>query len=113
MNDDSFFSIDRLVEFGLGIAIAQQMVNTMNNALTYMHVPGSVPSMQPDMRFYYAVIENKQAGPFTEQELIRLVNEKRISKETYIWKPGMSNWDLAGNVQDILKLVALAPPPFN
>jgi hypothetical protein len=26
MNEDSFFSINRLVEFGMGLAVAQQMV---------------------------------------------------------------------------------------
>ena len=27
MSDNSFFSMDRLVEFGLGMAVAQQMTN--------------------------------------------------------------------------------------
>ena len=30
MNDQNFFSIDRLVEFGMSVAIAQQMVQSMN-----------------------------------------------------------------------------------
>lgn len=30
MDDNSFFSIDRLVEFGVGMAVANQMVRTMN-----------------------------------------------------------------------------------
>jgi hypothetical protein len=112
MNDDSFFSIDRLVEFGMGMSIAQQMVNTMNNAISNMQVPGSTLTMHPHLQFYYVVIENKQSGPFTEQELTRLIIEKKITKETFIWKPGMSNWELAENVPEILKLVALAPPPI-
>ena len=40
MNDDSFFSINRLVEFGMGMAVAQKMVNTMNKTMISMHVPG-------------------------------------------------------------------------
>ena len=113
MNDDSFFSINRLVEFGMGLAVAQQMVNTMNSAMANMHVPGSTNSMQiVETKFYYAMFDGNQAGPFSEQELARLIAEKKIVKETYIWKPGLPKWEIAENLPEILKLVALAPPPF-
>ena len=113
MNDESFFSINRLVEFGMGMAVAQQMVNTMNSAMTSMHVTGSMNSMQTAApQFYYAMIEGKQVGPFSEQELSRLIAEKKVVKETYIWKPGLQKWEIAEKLPEILKLVALAPPPF-
>ncbi len=113
MNDDSFYSINRLVEFGMSLAVAQQMVQTMNNAITNMHVPGAMNSMQaPTQQFYYAMIEGKQVGPFSEQELSRLIAEKKIVKETYIWKPGLSKWEIVEKLPEVLKLVALAPPPF-
>lgn len=113
MNDDSFFSINRLVEFGMGLAVAQQMVKTMNDAMTNMHIPGSMNPMQPvQQQFYYAIIEGKQTGPFSEQELSRLISEKKICKETYIWKPGLPQWEIAERLPEILKLVALTPPPF-
>jgi hypothetical protein len=44
MNEDSFFSMDRLVEFGMGMVIAQQMVKTMNQSITNMHIPGAMES---------------------------------------------------------------------
>ena len=113
MDDDSFFSINRLVEFGMGMAVAQQMVNTMNNAMTNMHVPGSVNPIQTGApSFYYAVIDGNQTGPFSEHELSRLIAEKKVTKETYIWKPGLPKWEIAEKLPEILKLVALAPPPF-
>ncbi len=113
MNEESFFSINRLVEFGMSLAVAQQMVKTMNSAMTTMHIPGSMNPMQPvPQQFYYAIIENKQAGPFSEQELSRLIADRKIVKETYIWKPGLPKWEIAEKLPEILKLVALAPPPF-
>lgn len=113
MNEDSFFSINRLVEFGLGITVAQQMVNTMNIAMNNMQVPGSMNPMQPAaQQFYFAIIEGNQVGPFSESELARLISEKKIFKETYIWKPGLSKWEIAEKMPEILKLVVLAPPPF-
>lgn len=114
MNDnDKFFSIDKLVEFGMGIAIADQMVNSMNKALNETQIPGAgkVIPLQPEI-VYYAVIDGKQKGPYSITELSRLIAEKKIVKETYIWKPGMKQWDLAQNISEILSLVALTPPPL-
>ncbi len=114
MNDDSFFSINRLVEFGMGMAVAQQMINTMNSTISNMQISGSMNPMHiPSPQFYYAIFEGKQAGPFSEQELSRLISEKKILKETYIWKPGMTSWQIAEKLPEILRLVALSPPPFH
>lgn len=113
MDDNSFFSMDRLVEFGMGMAVAQQMVKTMNHSMTNMHVPGAMNTMEkPQQQFFYAMIESKQAGPFSEQELARLIAEKKVVKETYIWMPSLANWKMAEQIPEVLKLVALAPPPF-
>ena len=112
MDDESFFSMNRLVEFGMSMAIAQQMVNTMNSAMANMHVPGSMNPIQTSPQFYFAMIEGSQMGPFSEQELSRLITDKKIVKETYIWKPGMPKWEIAEKLPEILKLVALVPPPF-
>jgi len=114
MENDSFFSINRLVEFGMSLAVAQQMVNTMNSAINNMQVPGAMnPIRGTQDSFYYAIIEGNQAGPFSEQELARLISEKQIVKETYLWKPGMLSWEFAEKLPEVLKLVALSPPPFN
>ena len=113
MNNDSFFSIDRLVEFGMGMAVAQQMVKTMNETMQSMHIPGTMNPMQPQQQqFYYVMINEKQAGPFSERELSRLIAEKKVVKESYIWKPGMPNWEIAERLPEVLKLVALTPPEF-
>ncbi|MDC1385610.1 DUF4339 domain-containing protein, partial [Crocinitomicaceae bacterium] len=114
MDDNSFFSMDRLLEFGLGMSIAQQMVKSMNETMSNMHVPGAMnPMGQVKHSLFYAVVEGNQVGPLSESELSRLITEKKVAKETHVWMPGMSNWQLAENVPEVLKLVALAPPPFN
>lgn len=114
MNTENFFSIDRLVEFGLGIGVAQQMVKSMNHALANTYIPGTMNPMgaQRAPSAFYVVIEGKQAGPFFEEELARLITGGRVTKGTYVWKPGMPKWELAETVPEVLKLVALCPPPF-
>jgi hypothetical protein len=114
MNDDNFFSIDRLVEFGLGVAVARQMTASMNQAIENTQFPGPrnvPPAAAP--KNYHAMLEGRAAGPFTENELSRLITEGKVSKSTYIWRPGMPRWETAENLAEVLRLVALAPPPFN
>ena len=109
---NNFYSIDKLVEFGMGVSIANQMVNSMNQAIDKMKIPGAgAPIQSANPSVYYAVIDGKSEGPFSLTELSRLIAEKKIVKETYVWKPGMANWDLAQNVNEVLSLVALTPPP--
>ena len=40
-DNNSFSTIDRLVEFGMGLAVAQQMVNTMNHCIGNMQIAGT------------------------------------------------------------------------
>ncbi len=68
----------------------------MNSAMINMHVQGSMNPMQTAVpQFYSAMIEANQAGPFSVQKLSRLIAEKKNVKETYIWKPGLPNWEIA------------------
>ena len=52
MDNDSFYSLDRLIEFGLGINIANQMIKVMNDSFQQMYVPGADnPMKQPSSLF--------------------------------------------------------------
>jgi len=115
MNDkENFFSVDRLVEFGLSLAVAQQMVDAMNVAISKMHIPGVCsPQVLAPPSVFYVVIEDKQYGPLSEHELLRLIGERKLVKETYVWTPGMPRWEIAAKVPDILRMVGLCPPPLD
>ncbi len=111
MDESSFYSINNLVEFGMGMAVAQQMIKTMNQSIETMKVPGSF-STQQRQSLFYAVVEGKQMGPLSEHEVSRLIRDKKIVNESYMWKPGMPSWELAEKIPEVLRLVALTPPPL-
>ena len=114
MNDNSFFSIDRLIEFGMGMTVAQQMVQSMNHSMSNMHVPGAMNLTEKvNSIFFYVIIDGSEAGPFSEKELTLLIANKKVVKETYVWMPSLSDWKMAEQIPEVLKLVALAPPHFN
>lgn len=114
MNEQSFFSVDRLVEFGLGMGIAQQMVGMMNQYIQSMYVPGSIQSMpKPMPQTYYVAIDGRQVGPLNDSELSHLISQKQVTKDTLAWVPGMTEWKPIEMVPAILKVVALTPPPLD
>lgn len=113
MNDSGFYSIDRLVEFGLGMAVAQQMVQTMNQAMQQVYVPGSIQSMPaPQQQPCYVAIDGESVGPLSERDLVRLITEKKVTKETLAWMPGMPQWRPIEQLPSILRVIALTPPPI-
>lgn len=136
MGEVSFYSIDRLVEFGLSMAVATQMANSMNEMLNRMQTPGAGRALQPMpgalrpstgesttaygvtqplgpsiQAVYYAALDGTACGPYSAVELARLIAERRVTKETYIWKPGTPSWQLAEALPEVLALAALTPPP--
>ena len=114
MDNNDFFSLDRLLEFGLGMGMAQQMINMMNQSMKSMYIPGSIQSMpQPITSMYYVAIDGQQIGPLNESELMGLIRDKKVSKDTLSWMPGMTTWLPVEKVPAILKLIALTPPPLN
>lgn len=113
MNEDFYYSLDKLVEFGLGLSVANQMIQSMNNSIANMTTPGVDNLMQANKEpIYYVEQDGKATGPFSPTELARLISDGKVVKETYVWKPGMPKWDLAENLQDVLRLVAMTPPPL-
>lgn len=113
MDENSFFSIDRLVEFGLGMAMAQQMVQVMNQSMKQMYVPGSIQSMPaPSVQTIYVVMDGQPVGPLSESDFSQLVTHRKVTKDTLAWLPGMPGWKPIEQIPTILKIVALTPPPL-
>ena len=114
MDNSNFFSIDRLIEFGLGMAMARQMVGIMNQSMQQMYVPGSIQSMPSSIaQTYFVAINGQQVGPLNDSELSQLISQKKVTEDTLAWMPGMIGWKPIEQVPAILKLVALTPPPLN
>lgn len=113
MEDYCFYSIDRLVEFGLGMAIARQMVDVMNETMRTMYVPGSVSTIpSPQAKPIYVAVDGCPVGPLTQSELATMAAEKRITKDSLVWMPGMIGWKPFEQVPEVLRIIALTPPPL-
>ena len=114
MNNDNYFSLDRLVEFGLGMGVAKQMISIMNESMQSMYIPGSSSPMQSvTSKIYYVAIDGKSVGPLNENQLMEYIAKKKVVKDTLVWMPGMVAWKTIESVPEVLKLIALTPPLLN
>lgn len=111
MDNDSFSSLERLMELGLGIGVAQQMANTMNLAMSKMTTPGVERPLNGGGTVTYALVDNEPAGPFNEAEVKKLIENGRLTGGSLVWQPGMTEWKQAAKVQAVNKWLLLAPPP--
>jgi len=68
------------------------------------------------MNWYY-VNQGQQAGPVTQEELLALVREGKISEETLVWREGMQGWTAfhqAGiSTEPLYTPATPVPPPVN
>ncbi len=96
MNEKSFFSMDRLLEFGLSMEMARQMMGVMNQPFAQMQMSGSkmpdgsqtskvIPVVHTNF-LYHVVIDGKSSGPYNEQELTQLMQNLQEVKICWYWE---------------------------
>lgn len=110
MNDSNFPTLDRLMEFGLGMGLAQQMTQMMNQTMQTMQLPEASRPVQQKPKEWYVALDGKAYGPYFENDIKALLLEKKIDKETLVWCFGMTEWTKIENTPQILKLVIQLPP---
>lgn len=105
--ENSFDSIDRLLEFGMSMTVAQQMIKTMNCAMANMNVPGMGYPIPKNEVQYYAVMDNTQFGPFPEDEIGQLITSGKLTGSSLVWKTGLQRWVEARTLPEINKVMML------
>ena len=45
------------------------------------------------------------------QQLQQMVQSGQLTQNSYVWKQGMANWDMAGNIAELAPLFGSVPPP--
>lgn len=110
MNEANFDPINRLVEFGLGISMAQQMVNMMNSTMQTMQVPGQTIPTNSTPKEWYVAQNGNPAGPLTEKEIKNLLLSNVLTKDDLVWSVGMQEWKPIKDVPEVLKMLIQLPP---
>lgn len=98
----------------LGGAMGQQMAGMVNNMGQNMNAQAmqqaNTPPPMPQIAYMISV-NGSQSGPYNMQQLQQLVAQGQLTQQTYVWKQGMANWELAGNVAELANLFIQSTPP--
>lgn len=96
----------------MGGALGNQMAQMMNQMGQHMTVPASTNIPPPIPSASYNVYINGQpAGPYMLPQLQQLVLNGQLTMDSYVWKPGMQNWEFAKNIHELNVLFSNTPPP--
>lgn len=80
---------------------------------TGYHLGRGVAAMQtpePTQEWYY-VGHYGQIGPLSEDQVIDLVRDGVIERDTYVWRTGLTDWRKAESVSELLSTFARTAPP--
>ena len=105
-----FNPVGVMTGLAVGGAMGGQMAGLMSamgqNTQQAMMVPPPLPQVT-----FFVSLNGQSAGPFNLDQLRELAGTGQLDKNVYVWKHGMANWELAGNVGELASLFVSAPPP--
>ena len=93
-----------MVGMGAGMAMGQQMANSMNN------IQQTPPALPNKIAQYYLAIEEKADGPYSLEVVENYLQSGKINKDTLLWTQGMQNWEKTSTV--LGKNFTQLPPPL-
>lgn len=103
---------------GMGFAMAQQMGQAMSAGMTPGGQAGgatgggAMPPPLPGAVKVFVAMNGQQAGPFDVSQLREMVSRGQVTRETLVWKEGMSGWAAAGGVAEVSGVFGAVPPPL-
>ena len=92
--------------------VMTQMGQQMNQSVQQgLQTPPPMPQVS-----YYIYANNQQTGPFNMSQLVTMVQYGQLLPESYVWKQGMAQWEIAQNTELVTlfnnQSRVVAPPPF-
>lgn len=94
----------------MGGAMGGQMAGMMNQMGQTMNQQQNTPPPPPQIQ-YNVSVNGQSTGPFNMQQLQQMAQSGQLTTNTHVWKQGMTNWELAGNVQELSAIFGAVPPP--
>jgi len=110
------------VGIGAGIAMGNQMGQIMTGSTASPSpIPAAgmaggaataAPPPLPADKVFHVDVGGKALGPFGTDQLMAMVADGRLRRETLVWAQGMDDWRPAGQVSELAGHLAAVPPPL-
>jgi membrane protease subunit (stomatin/prohibitin family) len=102
------------VGVGMGFGMGGQMAGAMGGMCAGQSQPGSsgvLPPPLPPQTQLFVAVNGQQTGPFDLTVLQQMARSGQLTRDSLVWKQGMADWTVAGQVAELSALFAAAPPP--
>ena len=105
------------MDMAIGLSMMSVFMRVMNQTADNMLAVRTNKDMyerllEQKYKYIYAILDGYVAGPYSLDEIVGLIKAGRITRESYIWKGGMADWQKADTVADISPL-EFFPPAFS
>lgn len=95
-----------MASMAVGGVVGQNIAGIMNGALNNTSVtPPPVPQTA-----YYLAVNGQSAGPYLVEVLAQMGMSGTFTKESLVWKQGMTEWTKAEAIQELQSVFGTVPP---
>ena len=110
MKKQEFYTLEDFVNSGIIKKVTDETMNNIQNSLAEVpkgHLPEHVvlPIQNKDRlaeREYMIAYSCEQYGPYSHSQILTLLMQGEITKETLIWRSGLNNWTTIGKCLDFI-----------
>ena len=98
---------------GMSMGMGFAMANQMGQAMSGQQGAGSAatPPPLPKSMQFFAAIGGQQAGPFDITALQQQIKSGQLTRQTLVWREGMSDWLPVEQVEELKALLGNVTPP--
>jgi membrane protease subunit (stomatin/prohibitin family) len=93
------------VGMGVGMGMGKIFGKTFNEAQN-TQTPPPLPAQ------FFVAVNGQQTGPFSMEDISKMAQGGRLTRESLVWKAGMAAWAAAGTVGDLNQVFSTIPPPI-
>lgn len=102
------------IGLGAGIAMGGQMAQNLAAGLSHGSAPSvgmGAPPPVPQAALFFIAVNGQQTGPFDLSALAAQAKAGGLTRESLVWRQGMSQWAAAGTVGELHSVFTTPPPP--
>jgi membrane protease subunit (stomatin/prohibitin family) len=100
-------SMGDMIGMGAGMAMGQNMAESLSSGKIDKKIPPPLPTR--DLSLYYLALNDEQEGPYDIRTVQKFIQEKKLEKETLVWREGLEDWVEAYTILE--KHFNATPPP--
>jgi membrane protease subunit (stomatin/prohibitin family) len=94
---------------GMGMAMAERMART--GPWGAAPAAAETPPPPPGARRWHVAKDGAATGPYSRDELGRMVADGTVTGDSWLWTPGGPDWQRGHDVTDLADLFSAPPPP--